>query len=81
MSAGFDAHHRDPLGGMRLDDGDYARMTRAVVAAASTWAGGRIVSILEGGYDPEALGLSSAAHLRALAEGSGPTAPPSPTAG
>ena len=82
VSAGFDAHVRDPLGGMRVAERDFARMTRALVGVADAWAGGRIVSVLEGGYDPAALGASAVEHVRALSrEESGATASPSPTPG
>ena len=66
VSAGFDAHLRDPLGGMRVLEEDFARMTRALVDVANTWAAGRIVSVLEGGYDPAALGASAVSHAMAL---------------
>jgi acetoin utilization deacetylase AcuC-like enzyme len=67
ISAGFDAHEDDPLGGLRLTAADYAWATRelARVAAAGP-ARGRIVSTLEGGYDLEALAESAAAHVEAL---------------
>ena len=82
VSAGFDAHHRDPLGGMRVEEEGFARMTRALAGVAGAWAGGRIVSVLEGGYAPDALGASAAVHLRALSGGSPvPTGSPSPTPG
>lgn len=72
ISCGFDAHRRDPLGGMELTDQAFGEMTRRVVALAQRHARGRILSILEGGYDPEALAGSSAEHLRALQTGSRP---------
>ena len=68
VSAGFDAHAADPLGGMRLTDEDFAAVTRRIVRVARDHADGRIVSQLEGGYDLEALERSVAAHLRALLE-------------
>lgn len=64
LSAGFDAHHLDPLGRQRLVAGDFARMTRRVKKLAE----GRIVSLLEGGYHLEALGESCVAHFNALQE-------------
>jgi len=67
VSAGFDAHRLDPLGGMRVTEVGFARMTRALAAVADAHAGGRLVSLLEGGYDPAALGASAVAHLQALA--------------
>jgi len=64
LSCGFDAHALDPLGDQNLQTEDYARMTRMV----KHLAGGRIVSLLEGGYHLGALGESAVAHLRALQE-------------
>jgi acetoin utilization deacetylase AcuC-like enzyme len=68
ISAGFDAHRDDLLGGMGLVESDYAGMTRELMAVADAHAGGRIVSMLEGGYNLSALGRSAVAHVRALAE-------------
>lgn len=64
ISCGFDAHEHDPLGDQNLKTEDYARMTRMV----KHLAGGRIVSLLEGGYNLRALGESAVAHFRALDE-------------
>lgn len=66
VSAGFDAHWRDPLAQMRLVEDDYAWITGALTALAERHAQGRIVSMLEGGYDLEALRDCSVAHVRAL---------------
>jgi acetoin utilization deacetylase AcuC-like enzyme len=70
ISAGFDAHVRDPLGGggQSLEAEDFAWATRAIVDVASRHAKGRVVSSLEGGYDLQALGSSALAHVRALDE-------------
>jgi acetoin utilization deacetylase AcuC-like enzyme len=68
ISAGFDAHARDPLANQSLEAEDFAWATRAVVSVANTHARGRIVSSLEGGYDLEALGRSALAHVHALQE-------------
>jgi len=68
VSAGFDAHRRDPLAHQSLEAEDYAWATRAIVEAARGSARGRVVSSLEGGYDLEALGRSAVAHVRALQE-------------
>lgn len=67
VSAGFDAERRDPLGGMRVSVEGYARMTRALREVADVHAAGRIVSLLEGGYSPEALGEGAVEHVRLLA--------------
>ncbi|MDR3512214.1 MAG: histone deacetylase family protein [Caulobacteraceae bacterium] len=69
VSAGFDAHARDPLAEQRLEAEDYAWATRAITEVARARCGGRIVSSLEGGYDLQALGQSALAHVRALGEG------------
>jgi acetoin utilization deacetylase AcuC-like enzyme len=69
VSAGFDAHKDDPLGNLRLDEHDFAWVTQQIMAAADRHCGGRIVSLLEGGYDLDALAASAAAHIRALMAG------------
>lgn len=69
VSAGFDAHVRDPLSAQSLEEDDFAWATRAIVSVAKARAKGRVVSSLEGGYDLQALGRSAAAHVRALQEG------------
>lgn len=66
VSAGFDAHYRDPLGDLNLIEADYGTITRRLMETADKRCGGRIVSLLEGGYDIDALGLSAAAHVSAL---------------
>lgn len=66
ISAGFDAHARDPLAQQQLEAEDFAWATRAVMSVARAHAKGRVVSSLEGGYDLEALGRSAVAHVRAL---------------
>lgn len=72
VSAGFDAHERDPLGGadggQNLTEEDFGWATRAIVEVARAHAKGRVVSSLEGGYDLQALGRSALAHVRALQE-------------
>ena len=67
ISAGFDAHWRDPLAQLQLQAEDYAWITRELVAVADRHANGRVVSMLEGGYDLDALRESSIAHACALA--------------
>lgn len=69
ISAGFDAHVRDPLGGLSLVDSDYAWMTKELMQVADETASGRVVSVLEGGYDLQGLAQSTAAHVRALMRG------------
>jgi acetoin utilization deacetylase AcuC-like enzyme len=66
ISAGFDAHRRDPLANINLDAEDFGWVTRKLMDAASSSAGGRIVSVLEGGYDLQGLKESVAAHVTAL---------------
>jgi acetoin utilization deacetylase AcuC-like enzyme len=68
ISAGFDAHREDDMGGMGLVEADYAWITQQMMAVARRHAGGRIVSCLEGGYNLSALGRSVVAHVKALAE-------------
>ena len=66
ISAGFDAHRNDPLASLRLDESDFHWVTRQLSAIAGERCGGRIVSVLEGGYDLDALGRSVAAHVAGL---------------
>ena len=66
VSAGFDAHRRDPLADLRLEENDYAWITAQLVALASAHANDRLVSTLEGGYDLTALAASTQAHVAAL---------------
>jgi len=66
VSAGFDAHRDDPVGGLNLSVGDFGRITETIVAAAERTASGRIVSTLEGGYGLSTLGACVEAHARAL---------------
>lgn len=66
ISAGFDAHRRDPLGGMNLTERAFGEMTRRMTEAADRHCHGRLLSLLEGGYDPEGLAASVAEHVEAL---------------
>jgi acetoin utilization deacetylase AcuC-like enzyme len=66
VSAGFDAHARDPLAQQELEHEDFAWATRSILSVARARCGGKVVSSLEGGYDLEALGRSALAHVRAL---------------
>jgi acetoin utilization deacetylase AcuC-like enzyme len=68
ISAGFDAHARDPLAQLRWDEGDYAWLTGRLCDLADAHAGGRMVSALEGGYDLDALAASVAAHVGVMQE-------------
>jgi acetoin utilization deacetylase AcuC-like enzyme len=66
ISAGFDAHRLDSLGGLRLIETDFVWITEAAMEIAARHAKGRIVSVLEGGYDLEGLSRSAAAHILTL---------------
>ena len=66
VSAGFDAHERDPLAQIDLLEDDFSWITTQLKAAADDGFNGRLISILEGGYDIEALGSSAGAHVEAL---------------
>ena len=66
LSAGFDAHAKDPIGSLGLEVEDFATLTRQVIDVARTHAQGRLVSCLEGGYNLDALAESVEAHLREL---------------
>jgi len=68
ISAGFDSHRGDPLGGLLLTEAGFASMTRHLKGLAAASCGGRIVSLLEGGYDLDALEGSVATHVGALME-------------
>jgi acetoin utilization deacetylase AcuC-like enzyme len=67
LSSGFDAHRRDPLGGMRVTEQAYGEITKRIVEASERHCGGRVLSLLEGGYDMEGLASSVAEHVAALA--------------
>ena len=66
LSSGFDAHRRDPLGGMNVTEHAYGELTRRIVECAERNCDGRLFSLLEGGYDMEGLAASVAAHVAAL---------------
>ena len=66
VSAGFDAHAKDPIGSLGLDVEDFAVLTKQVLGVAKTHAQGRVVSCLEGGYNLNALAESVQAHLEEL---------------
>jgi acetoin utilization deacetylase AcuC-like enzyme len=69
ISAGFDAHQRDPLANLNLLEPDFQWATQKLMEAADASANGRLVSLLEGGYDLQALAKSAAAHVSALLRG------------
>jgi len=69
ISAGFDAHTRDPLANLNLVEADYAWVTKKLMEVADQCGKGRIVSMLEGGYDLQGLSRSVAAHVTALMRG------------
>jgi acetoin utilization deacetylase AcuC-like enzyme len=67
VSAGFDAREHDPIGGLRWTDDTFAEMTRRCMTHAEKWCGGKIISMLEGGYNPAGLASAAVAHVKALA--------------
>jgi len=69
ISAGFDAHYRDPLAELNFNERDFGWATAKLMEAAQRWSSNRLVSLLEGGYDLEGLGLSVAAHVGRLMKG------------
>ena len=66
ISAGFDSRRGDPLGGLMLEDSDFGEMTKEVMEIAERCATGRVVSMLEGGYNLETLGETVRTHVTAL---------------
>ena len=66
ISAGFDAHKRDPLASINLESEDYYTLTQNIVEIAKRHSNGRVISFLEGGYDLQALSECIEAHLEAL---------------
>jgi acetoin utilization deacetylase AcuC-like enzyme len=66
ISAGFDAHRNDPIGGLKLDYDDFVSMTQDLMKTADQFSEGRIVSALEGGYDPRSLANAAAVHILEL---------------
>ncbi len=69
ISAGFDAHMRDPLANLNLVEDDFGWVTRKLMDVADETCEGRIVSLLEGGYDLQGLARSVDAHVTALMRG------------
>jgi acetoin utilization deacetylase AcuC-like enzyme len=68
LSAGFDAHAADPVGSLGLESEDFGELTQLIVAAARQYCGGKLVSLLEGGYNVEKLGESVSIHLETMLE-------------
>jgi acetoin utilization deacetylase AcuC-like enzyme len=66
ISAGFDAHYRDPLANINLESGDFYEITKKIIELSNVHCKGRVISFLEGGYNLLALSESIKAHLRAL---------------
>jgi acetoin utilization deacetylase AcuC-like enzyme len=66
ISAGFDSRRGDPLGGLMLEDSDFSEMTKDVLRIAEKHGDGRVVGLLEGGYNLDLLGGSVRSHLAAL---------------
>jgi acetoin utilization deacetylase AcuC-like enzyme len=66
ISAGFDSHRQDPLGNLMLEDPDFGEMTKEILRIADKHSSGRVVGMLEGGYNLDVLGGSIRAHLKAL---------------
>jgi acetoin utilization deacetylase AcuC-like enzyme len=69
ISAGFDAHHRDPLAEINLNEDDFDWATGVMMERAGSYASNRLVSLLEGGYDLKGMSLSAGAHIRRLMGG------------
>jgi acetoin utilization deacetylase AcuC-like enzyme len=71
LSAGFDAHYQDPIGGLRMDEEHFQQMTRMVLDVAAEHAQGKIISMLEGGYNTDVLARCVESHVRQLLEADG----------
>jgi acetoin utilization deacetylase AcuC-like enzyme len=67
LSAGFDSRYADPLGQFTLTDEDFADLTKVALEIAGTHCGGRLVSLLEGGYSLTGLASAAASHVKTLA--------------
>jgi acetoin utilization deacetylase AcuC-like enzyme len=66
ISAGFDTHRADPVGNLGLETEDFIHLTNAVLDVAANYANGRVISVLEGGYNPDALADCVVVHLREM---------------
>ena len=73
LSAGFDTHRLDPVGDLGLETEDFIPLTNMVLDVADAYAGGRLVSVLEGGYVPDLLADCVTVHLAEMSKRSGPT--------
>jgi acetoin utilization deacetylase AcuC-like enzyme len=71
VSAGFDSHAEDPIGSLGLETEDFAELTQTVLAVATDYAGGRVVSVMEGGYNPPVLADCVKLHLENLLDSPG----------
>ena len=69
VSAGFDAHESDPLGGMNVTDSGFEEMTKMIIDVAEKTSEGRVISFLEGGYNLDTLGTTVAKHVKTLMKG------------
>ena len=68
VSAGFDSHLADPIGSLGLETEDFGQLTQTVLDVAQVHCDGKVVSVLEGGYNPDALALSVEIHLQKFLE-------------
>ena len=66
ISCGFDAHYTDPLGNMKRDEKSFQRLTKFTMEIADQYCGGKIISLLEGGYNTNTLKSNIRAHLETL---------------
>ncbi len=70
LSAGFDTHHEDPVGSLGLETEDFSTLTKIVMDVAAAHAGGKMVSVLEGGYNPQVVAECVEVHLEEMLKGS-----------
>ncbi len=78
VSAGFDAHRQDPVGSLGLETEDFVTLTDCVVDVAEAYAEGRVISVLEGGYDPQAMADCIEVHLAEMLRRTGKQGTPQP---
>ncbi len=72
VSAGFDSHRADPVGDLGLETEDFGQIAHTILDVAAAHADGKVISILEGGYNPQATAEATALYIRCLLNGSGP---------